>query len=106
MKHFTFSFFLFFLFYCGYSQSKHGLPGNYPSYKGLVMAGYQGWFRTPEDGSGKGWVHYGKDGKFDFQNVTVDVWPDVSEYKKTYNTSFTYPNGENATVFSSYDKST
>ena len=106
MKHFTLSFFLFLLFYWGYSQSKHGLPGNYPSYKGLVMAGYQGWFRTPEDGSGKGWVHYGKEGKFDFQNVTIDVWPDVSEYKKTYTTSFTYPNGENATVFSSYDKST
>jgi len=82
------------------------LPGNYPSYKGLVMAGYQGWFRTPEDGSGKGWGHYGNDGKFDFQNNTIDFWPDVSEYKKTYKTVFTFSNGENATVFSSYDKST
>lgn len=106
MKHFNFSFFLFLLFYCGYSQSKQGLPGNYPSYKGLVMAGYQGWFRTPEDGSGKGWGHYGNDGKFDFQNNTIDFWPDVSEYKKTYKTVFTFSNGENATVFSSYDKST
>jgi hypothetical protein len=88
------------------AQSKHGKTTKYPSYKGLVMAGYQGWFRAPEDGTGDGWVHYGKAGKFDFDNNTIDFWPDVTDYEKTYKTSFISPDGSVAEVFSSADKST
>ena len=99
-------FLLFFFISNSYSQSKHGASGNYPTYKGLVMAGYQGWFRAPDDGSKKGWGHYGKGNKFDFENNTIDFWPEVSEYKKTYKTVFKYDDGTNAKVFSSVDKST
>ena len=87
-------------------QSKHGKTYKYANYDGLVMSGYQGWFRTPEDGSGKGWGHYGSGGKFDKDHNTIDFWPDVSEYKKTYETSFKFADGTKARVFSSVDKST
>lgn len=78
----------------------------YPSYKGLIMAGYQGWFRAEGDGSGRGWGHYGRNGKFDPEHNTIDVWPDVSEYEKTYETVFENADGTKAKVFSSVDKST
>ena len=88
------------------AQHKHGKTTKYPSYKGLVMAGYQGWFRAPEDGSDSGWGHFGKAGKFDEEHNTIDFWPDVSEYEKTYKTSFKHADGTSAEVFSSVDKST
>lgn len=86
--------------------TKHGEPGLYSSYHGLVMAGYQGWFRAPGDGRGETWGHYGRADQFNDENISIDVWPDVSEYDKTYKTSFKHENGEPAYVFSSYDKST
>lgn len=69
------------------------------------MCGYQGWFRAEGDGSGRGWVHYGR-GKFDPNHCTVDLWPDVSEYKKTYSTAFKSSDGSPARVFSSWDECT
>jgi len=88
------------------AQSKHGTTYKYASYKGLVMAGYQGWFRAPGDGSGSDWGHYGRGGKFDKDHNTIDFWPDVSDYEKTYETKFKFPDGTKARVFSSMDKST
>ncbi len=70
------------------------------------MAGYQGWFRAEGDGSNSGWGHFGRQEKFDTEHNTIDFWPDVSEYEKTYKTEFKYPDGKNAEVFSSVDKST
>ncbi|MFD1139857.1 glycoside hydrolase family 71/99-like protein [Larkinella insperata] len=76
----------------------------FKSYKGLVMAGYQGWFTAEGDGAGRGWHHYQKNGKFEPGLTSVDFWPDVSEYAKTYNTAFHYANGETANVYSPYDE--
>jgi hypothetical protein len=45
--------------------------------KGKVMVGYQGWFRTPNDPSDRGWVHWGDMSKGDF---STDMWPDNSAY--------------------------
>ncbi len=87
-------------------QSKHGEKTLFKSYKGLVMAGYQGWFRADGDGAGNGWGHFGRAGKFDAEHNTIDFWPDVTEYKKIYKTSFKDASGNAAEVFSSLDKST
>ncbi|MEO5714988.1 MAG: PA14 domain-containing protein [Luteolibacter sp.] len=52
-------------------------PADNSTLKGKVMTGYQGWFRTPNDPEGGGWVHWGnmQEGVF-----STDMWPDVSQY--------------------------
>lgn len=84
---------------CGssiFAGSKHATETKYPSYKGLVMAGYQGWFRLPADG-----VMYP-----DEKQVRIDMWPDVREYKQTYPTGLKHADGSTARFFNSADKST
>ena len=78
----------------------------FKSIKNLVMAGYQGWFNTPEDGAGLGWKHFEKEKEFKPGKCTIDLWPDVSEYEKTYETAFKLPDETPAKVISSYDAST
>ena len=77
------------------AQNKHSRETLYPTYKGLVMAGYQGWFIQ-------------KDGKMytDPAKIKIDMWPDMREYKKSYPTGFRYADGTTATFFSATDKST
>jgi hypothetical protein len=88
-------------------EAKYDETGcNYTSYKGLAMAGYQGWFTAQGDGANSGWTHYNQNGKFEPGFATVDFWPDVSEYEKTYETPFSFPNGNKAHVFSPQDEST
>lgn len=88
------------------STSANAAKRQYNSYKGLVMAGYQGWFNAPDDGAGRGWYHYkGRDG-FKPGSCTIDFWPEVSEYEKTYPTEFKMPDGTPARVMSSHDAST
>jgi len=73
---------------------------------GLVMAGYQGWFDAPDDGAGRGWYHYSRNGRFEPGNCKIDVWPEMSEYEKQYKTAFKFEDGSQATVFSPQDEST
>jgi hypothetical protein len=84
-----------------FSQLKHNPKTLFPTYNGLVMAGYQGWFRAAGDGSQARHFAYG-----DESRSSIDAWPDISEYEKTYETPFKLPNGSKAKFFSSLDKST
>lgn len=83
-----------------YAQKK------YDSYRGLVMAGYQGWFSAPDDGGNRGWYHYGGKNGFKPGSASIDFWADVSEYPKVYKTEFKFKDGSPAYTFSSYDAST
>lgn len=94
------------LFISGFSQQRGEKKPMYPTYKGLIMAGYQGWFRAEGDEMNSSWGHFGRGDKFNPENNTIDFWPDVSEYEKTYPTEFLYEDGTPARVFSSVDKST
>jgi len=87
-------------------KSKHGSISRFASYKGLVMAGYQGWFNAPSDGANRGWNHYQKDKTFEPGSCSIDFWPDMTEYKNKYKTLFKLSDGKPAYIFSSYDKST
>ena len=77
---------------------------------GKVMCGYQGWFNCEGDGADLGWTHWAKSRRelFGPGNVTVDLWPDVSEYgdDELFETGFQLADGSSARVFSSFKKPT
>lgn len=85
---------------------QYGGRTTYNSYKGLVMAGYQGWFNTPYDEAGRGWYHYTGRHGFGPGSASVDMWPDVSEYDKLYRSPFVYQDGTPAYLPSSFDSTT
>ncbi|BCU78607.1 glycoside hydrolase family 71/99-like protein [Luteolibacter sp. LG18] len=70
--------------------------------EGKVMCGYQGWFRTPEDGYRTGWSHYGGRA-FAPGSCGIDLWPDVRELPESarVKTDFRHPDGSVAEVYSS-----
>ena len=72
---------------------------------GKVMCGYQGWFSCEGDGADLGWTHWAKDRQalFGPGNISVDLWPDVSEYgdDELFATGFRLADGSPARVFSS-----
>ena len=106
----------------GVPVHKDGEP--YDTYRGLIMAGYQGWFGTPGDGSpmtavpNQGWYHYRESEQFrpGVLRNSIDFWPYMDEYEKQYvvgdgdatgySSPFILPDGSHAKVFSSYDEST
>lgn len=101
-------FLLVFLLPCTtvFAQTKHSRTSSFTSYKGLVMAGYQGWHDTPEDGSGRGWGHYVQRGTFGPGNIKIDLWPEEKEYEKLYPTPFRHADSSVAYLPSDHDAST
>ncbi|MFO0958349.1 MAG: glycoside hydrolase family 71/99-like protein [Isosphaeraceae bacterium] len=75
-----------------------------------VMVGYQGWFRCPGDTAAIGWRHWSRNpSKIDPKTITVEMWPDLSEYaddEKFPAPGFTHPDGSPASLFSSTHPST
>lgn len=97
---------LFLILVSVHGQSKHSKTSRYRSYHGLVMAGYQGWHNTPEDGSGRGWGHYLQRGEFGPGNCKIDMWPESAEYPRMYSTPFRHADGRIAKLPSDHDAST
>lgn len=75
---------------------------------GKVMCGYQGWYAAEGDGSGKGWAHYQRRGKFEPGSCTIDLWPDVSELgdAEKFATPFKHVDGSVAYVYSAHKPQT
>jgi glycoprotein endo-alpha-1,2-mannosidase len=94
------------LFINAAAQRKHGSTSSFLSYKGLIMAGYQGWHNAPGDGTDRAWYHYTSKGKFAPGSTNVDLWPDTRELKNVYQTPFLLADGKPAFVGSAHDAST
>jgi hypothetical protein len=84
-------------------------PGvNTTNLLGKVLCGYQGWFAAEGDGSGRGWVHFGRGKEFGPGRCTIDLWPEMSEMDpdEKYVTPFKHRDGKAAYLFSSYNQKT
>jgi hypothetical protein len=106
-------FLIAFVFVCAktYSQEQEVIYDEtgcvYTSYDGLLMCGYQGWFSCQGDPTKMGWVHYPKDGTLRPGSVSIDFWPDMTEYEKKYAApGFKYADGSQAYLFGSGDYET
>lgn len=75
-----------------------------------VMAGYQGWFRTPGDSQGnKGWAHLFNGPVPAPERLAFDTWPDMSELTKKEKYAvpgFSYADGSKAYLYSAQNYST
>jgi hypothetical protein len=92
-------------------------PYDGPSVKGVdvstlngkVVAGYQGWFATTNDGGPLGWTHYPLHSKEPLPtSICIDFWPDVSELDPDEKcvTPFVHTDGQPAYLFSSRNPKT
>ena len=74
---------------------------SYDSYKGLAMAGYQGWFYSPAEGQ-----KYADGYAFADGSYHVDMLPEMLEYIDTYPIPGRMADGSEPRVFSANDYST
>ena len=81
---------------------KHSATSAHTTYTGLSMAGYQGWFGTPNDGGTNNWRHYNGSNGFKPGSAKVEYWPDMREADadELHTTDFTFNDGSPATVYS------
>jgi len=72
---------------------------------GRMIAGYQGWFACPGDGSPNDrWTHWTDHGIPEPGNQKFELYPDLAEYERTYPTGYeNLGSGHPARLFSSYD---
>jgi hypothetical protein len=78
------------------------------SLRGMVLVGYQGWFRCPGDGSpADAWSHWSK-GQPSAETMSVDLYPDTSELnpRSLCRLNGATIGGKPAYVFSSFPKET
>lgn len=75
---------------------------------GKLSIGYQGWFTCTGDNSPINiWYHWAGSVIPSPQHQSFELWPDVREYTKTYQTGYAnLGNGQPAKLFSSYDDQT
>ena len=84
-----------------YSGLSH--PVDASTLAGKVLAGYQGWFNTPNDAADEGYVHWGVPGDW-----SIEQWPDPNDYDSSELfpvPGVTTASGEQAYLFSSADDS-
>jgi len=71
-----------------------------------LILGYQGWFGCPGDNSKTNqWLHWFQGNTPDASSLTVDMWPDTSEYDTLFQTNMTYSNGQPASLYSAFSGS-
>jgi len=82
----------------------------FSSLHGVHVAGYQGWFDCPGDGSGNGWGHWFRANADprDPNSLAIDIWPDTSELgpDELCPTGFKLPSGAPAFLFSNMNPKT
>lgn len=102
------TFFIFYILTCILSGSDMNAQGDLDY---GIYYGYQGWHLAPGDGRKQKpdeWYHWfdANAGPGDPEELGVDLYPDMSEYTKVYNTNMSLADGTTATLYSAFDYET
>jgi len=92
----------------GRSSHAQSMNPDFLTLIGKHVAGYQGWFSCPEDGSGIGWRHWFSGDRPGPHDVVVDMWPDPSELRsdELCHTGLRLRSGEPAYLYSAENSET